>query len=109
MADLVSFRAAMGDGFERGREARPPTKLPHGEIEEIAGMKLSHAAALAVIGWNLMMPPVNNGQSDTQAPISAWTVFRFFDSAAACKESKLRLETRRGGLEGTVRALILCA
>jgi hypothetical protein len=57
-------------------------------------MKLSHAAALAVIGWNLMMPPMNDGQSDTQAPISAWTVFRRFDSAAACQKWKSKLETR---------------
>jgi hypothetical protein len=39
-------------------------------------MKLGHAAALAVIGWYLMIPPVHDGQPDTQAAISAWTVFR---------------------------------
>jgi hypothetical protein len=50
-------------------------------------MKLRHAAALALVGWYLMMPPLRGGgKPDDQAPISAWTVFRKFDSTAACQE-----------------------
>jgi hypothetical protein len=60
----------------------------------MAVMKPLHAAALAMVGWYLMMPPVHDGQPDTQAPISAWKVFRTFDSTAACQEWKLKLETR---------------
>jgi hypothetical protein len=57
-------------------------------------MKLRHTAALVLVGWYLMIPPVHDGQPDTQAPISAWTVFRRFDSAAACQKWKLNVETR---------------
>ena len=69
-----------------------------------------HAAALALVGWYLMIPPVRDGtQPDTQAPVSAWTVFRKFDSAAACQEWKLRLETRarRSGKYGP-RPAFMC-
>jgi hypothetical protein len=58
-------------------------------------MKPRHAAALALVGWYLLMPPLRGaGHPDDQAPISAWTVFRKFDSTAACQEWKYRLETR---------------
>ena len=67
-------------------------------------MNPRHAVALTLVGWYLMLPPVHDGQPDTQAPISAWTVFCKFDSAAACQEWKLRLETRarRSGLPALV-------
>jgi hypothetical protein len=55
---------------------------------------LRHAAAFALVGWYLMVPPVHDGQPDIQAPISSWTVFRRFDSAAACQKWKLNVETR---------------
>jgi hypothetical protein len=72
-------------------------------------MKSRHATALALVGWYLMIPPVRGGQPDTQAPISAWTVFRRFDSAAACQEWKLKLETRarRAGKYGP-RPVFMC-
>jgi hypothetical protein len=43
----------MGDGFERGREARPSTKLHHGEIEEIAVVTLAVHGEIgaSVSGW----------------------------------------------------------
>lgn len=74
------------------------------EVEALAiTMSCRHAAVLALVGWYLIIPPVRGGaQPDTQAPISAWTVFRKFDSAAACREWKLKLETqaRRAGKYG---------
>jgi hypothetical protein len=57
-------------------------------------MKARHAAALALASWYLLMPPLRGGKPDDQAPIPAWTVFRKFDSTAACREWKYRLETR---------------
>jgi hypothetical protein len=53
-----------------------------------------HAAALALVVWYLMIPPVHEGKPNTQAPLSAWTVFRRFDSEAACQQWKLKVETR---------------
>jgi hypothetical protein len=58
-------------------------------------MKPLHAAALALASWYLLTPPLRGGgKPDAQAPISAWTVFRKFDSTAACQEWKYKLETR---------------
>ena len=58
-------------------------------------MNCRHAAMLAMVGWYLMLPPVHGwAQPDTQAPISEWRVFRRFGSAAACREWKLKLESR---------------
>jgi hypothetical protein len=64
-------------------------------------MKPHHAAALALVGWYLMMPPLkenplvrsptyepsrsNEGDLvDTKAPLSIWTNVRSFDSASQC-------------------------
>jgi hypothetical protein len=35
-------------------------------------MKLRHAAALALAGWYLMMPPMGNGKVYATAPLSMW-------------------------------------
>jgi hypothetical protein len=43
-----------------------------------------HAAALALVAWYLMMPP--NKRVD--APLSAWTVSRSYDSAEACQSAQ---------------------
>ena len=38
-------------------------------------IKLCHAAALALVGWYLMIPPINaNHHPDDGVPISAWKV-----------------------------------
>jgi hypothetical protein len=47
-------------------------------------MKPGHAAALALVGWYLMMPP--NKKND--APLSEWTVSRSYDSAQACQSAQ---------------------
>ena len=46
-----------------------------------AGMKRRHAAALALVGWYLMVPP--NKKEDT--PLNEWIVRRTYDSAEACQ------------------------
>jgi hypothetical protein len=47
-------------------------------------MKLSHAAALALVGWYLMVPPITDGEKAIP-PISQWGLDYSFDSAAACQ------------------------
>jgi hypothetical protein len=49
-------------------------------------MNIRHAAALALVGWYLMVPPQTNGQIDYTAPLSRWTVAESYDSAAPCRE-----------------------
>jgi hypothetical protein len=52
-------------------------------------MKLCHAAALALAGWYLMMPPLKFEPSigvDLSAPLSRWSSRAVFDGAQACNE-----------------------
>ena len=51
-------------------------------------MKLRHAAALALVGWYLMMPPARPQTRvpvDLDAPLSKWTVDSSYDTAAECR------------------------
>jgi len=59
------------------------------------------AAALALVGWYLMTPPVTlDQQADkllphTGAPFSEWDIYSAFDSASDCEAAKSSL---RGNL-----------
>jgi len=53
-------------------------------------MKPRHAAALALVGWYLMIPPRSSGQKavDSGAPLSKWTVSSAYDAAHECEGAK---------------------
>src|SRR5260370_20513328 len=53
-------------------------------------MKLSRAAALALVGWYLMLPPMNEKGVFSDAPMSDWDQIESFENAAACEQA-LRL------------------
>ena len=54
----------------------------------MAAMKLRHAAALALVGWYLMMPPMASDlRPDEAAPLATWGLVESFDSAQACKRA----------------------
>ncbi len=54
--------------------------------------RLRHAAALALVGWYLMLPPMSGAISpnlpskelDTEAPLASWQNYRGFDTAKEC-------------------------
>jgi hypothetical protein len=75
------------------RQHDPPRSL--GRV-----MKLHHAAALALVGWYLMVPPpaYKDGKPlvgvNLDAPLSEWTISRAFDSAAACEAQRADDVTR---------------
>ncbi len=52
-------------------------------------MNLRHAAAVALVGWYLMVPPVvekaGSYEADFNAPLSRWSVDSPFDTAAECR------------------------
>jgi hypothetical protein len=49
-------------------------------------MNPRHAAALALVGWYLLLPPwEGNRIADPDAPLSEWTINYSFDSAADCE------------------------
>jgi hypothetical protein len=56
-------------------------------------MKHHDAAALALLGWYLMVPPVINNKAATtvdlltDAPLGHWEILGSFDSADACTDA----------------------
>jgi hypothetical protein len=65
-------------------------------------MKLRHAAALALVGWYLMVPPqtrtwwIGPERYDDAAPLSRWTTERSFDKAEACEAARLATQEQAG-------------
>ena len=49
-------------------------------------MKPRHAAALALVGWYLMAPPLYKGEVEEKAPLKKWTVFQSFGTVAECSQ-----------------------
>jgi len=55
-------------------------------------MNPRHAAALALVGCYLMMPPVSqNHQLVENAPLSQWDKIESYDTAAACRNELAKL------------------
>jgi len=60
-------------------------------------MNPRHAAALALVGWYLMIPPkiegwyfkdwhfFNGVRADERAPLDNWKILKSFDSAGECE------------------------
>ena len=56
----------------------------------MAAMKLRHAAALALVVWYLIVPPLVIHSSvpvDLDAPLSKWGIFSSHNSAADCEQT----------------------
>ena len=52
-------------------------------------MNLRHAAALALVGWYLMIPPRDvNHKVRFDWPLNLWTVYKAYDSADQCNKFK---------------------
>ena len=69
-------------------------------------MKIHHAAALALVGWYLMMPPFVNRSNgltvaDPKAPLPQWSTFGSSDSAAECEQQRIYNIDRSKGLPQT--------
>ena len=60
-------------------------------------MNLRHAPALALVGWYLMVPPIQ-GNSETDAgvilgaPISEWNIESSYDTASECEKGLAQLK-----------------
>jgi hypothetical protein len=49
-------------------------------------MKPRHAAALVLVGWYLILPPITpDGNVDSGAPLARWKIDAKLDTAAQCK------------------------
>ncbi len=52
-------------------------------------MKPHHAAALALIGWYLMVPPaIGTGLPDKTAPLGKWEIENSFETADDCMRNR---------------------
>jgi hypothetical protein len=58
-------------------------------------MTIRHAAALALVGWYLLVPPIsktNDGyKADFNAPLGKWIVTGVYDQAYSCDQLQGRL------------------
>jgi hypothetical protein len=54
-------------------------------------MKLRRTAALVLVGWYLMTPPLDrNREHDPSAPISRWAINGRYDTAAKCAKAQMQ-------------------
>ncbi len=61
-------------------------------------MKFRHAAALALVGWYLMVPPLSRTvpfEVDGQAPLREWAVTQAFDKAKDCEDYRFQAQEKR--------------
>ena len=64
-------------------------------------MAVRHAAALALVGWYLMIPPTPQDPSllaDPTPPLSVWFLKQSFDTAKECQRAQ-RAEDHQAELE----------
>ena len=57
-------------------------------------MNLRHAAALALVGWYLMVPPLDRQSPDefnADAPLGHWQTIGSYDTASECEDTAARL------------------
>jgi hypothetical protein len=56
-------------------------------------MNLRHAAALALVGWYLMVPPmdVTTHKMNPDAPLHEWNTFDSYDHAAQCRSGRAEI------------------
>lgn len=63
-------------------------------------MNIPYAAALTLVGWSLIIPPVFSPMgkhprsfNDLSAPPNKWDIWEEFDSESECKKEKAHLRT----------------
>jgi hypothetical protein len=59
-------------------------------------MKPRHVAALALVGWYLMVPPDRPTLDDSikwvsRAPLRDWTIVQRFDAGSACEKRRVEI------------------
>ena len=62
-------------------------------FDSSTSMNIRHAAALALVGWYLMVPPriPGTGEVNKGVPLSQWTKRRLFPHDEGCEAAKTRL------------------
>ena len=71
------------------RRGHPTRRLRH--------LNSRHAAALALVGWYLMMPPDSAKVPhavDSEAPLSRWSIVASFDKSESCEKTLAELQNK---------------
>ena len=68
-------------------------------------MKLRHAAALALVGWYLLAPPLYKGEVDEKAPLKEWTVLQSFGTVTECSQW-LSVLLHKANLDPAIRTVV---
>jgi hypothetical protein len=50
-------------------------------------MNIRHVAAVATVGWYLILPPISDGTVEVTAPLSRWEIQFSFETATDCQGS----------------------
>ena len=64
---------------DRGKRSKAPRT---NKRDKSGTMKPRHAAALALMGWYLLAPPLYKGEVDEKAPLKEWAVLQSFRTVA---------------------------
>jgi hypothetical protein len=67
----------------------------HGKRRHLAA--LTHAAASALVGWYLMMPPDSAKiphEVEASAPLSRWAIVATFDTSESCEKALAELQAK---------------
>jgi len=52
-------------------------------------MKVAHAAALALVGWYIVLPPTGSDRrAQKRAPLSRWYIFSNFETKEQCEKAR---------------------
>jgi hypothetical protein len=58
-------------------------------------VRFAHAAALALVGWYLIVPPPGYNQPEThQAFLGGWAIEHSYHTAQACEEALAKMNTK---------------
>lgn len=72
-------------------------------------MRNCRVAALALVGWYLMLPPLIADQKkyDSGASTKRWSVWESFDTAAKCEAARLAVERHEGEQQNAAAGILL--
>jgi hypothetical protein len=71
-------------------------------------MKTRHLAALALMGWYLIVPPttriwwVGPQRTDNAAQLSQWTIQQSFDKSGTCETARLATQQQSANVTGHI-------
>jgi hypothetical protein len=57
-------------------------------------MKFRHTAVLALVGWYLMLPPMDGNIPNVKAAFSQWDILLSFDIAETCESKRADLRSK---------------